>query len=149
VSAASAAVTNPAPPRDALREAWRGFRVLMSFSFTAAPREATLFLLCACVMALGGPAGALGAKLLVDSVQQTDLPAALRAGVLLSLVAGVMLVNTLYYLDFLFAVAEKAGLEANRRLMRLIGGVPGLAHHELPEYLKELDTLRDQRGGLA
>ena len=60
-----------------------------------------------------------------------------------------MLINTLYYLDFLFAVAEKAGLEANRRLMRLIGGVPGLAHHELPEYLKELDTLRDQRGGLA
>ncbi|HEX2515589.1 MAG TPA: hypothetical protein VH257_12855, partial [Chloroflexota bacterium] len=149
MSAASAAVTTPAPPRHALREAWRGFRVLMSFSFTAAPREATLFLLCACVMALGGPAGALGAKLLVDSVQQTDLPAALRAGVLLSLVAGVMLVNTLYYLDFLFAVAEKAGLEANRRLMRLIGGVPGLAHHELPEYLKELDTLRDQRGGLA
>ena len=135
--------------RDALREAWRGFRVLMSFSFTAAPREATLFLLCACVMALGGPAGAFGAKLLVDSVLQTDFPAALRAGVLLSLVAGVMLVNTLYYLDFLFAVAEKAGLEANRRLMRLIGGVPGLAHHELPEYLKELDTLRDQRGGLA
>ncbi|HEX2325366.1 MAG TPA: ABC transporter ATP-binding protein, partial [Chloroflexota bacterium] len=149
MSAASAAVTTPAPPRHALREAWRGFRVLMSFSFTAAPREATLFLLCACVMALGGPAGALGSKLLVDSVQQTDLPAALRAGVLLSLVAGVMLVNTLYYLDFLFAVAEKAGLEANRRLMRLIGGVPGLAHHELPEYLKELDTLRDQRGGLA
>ncbi len=63
--------TTPARPRDALREAWRGFRVLMSFSFTAAPREATLFLLCACVMALGGPAGALGAKLLVDSVLQT------------------------------------------------------------------------------
>jgi ABC-type multidrug transport system fused ATPase/permease subunit len=121
----------------------------MSFSFTSAPREATLFLLCACVMALGGPAGALGAKLLVDAVQQADLPAALRAGALLSLVAGVMLVNTLYYLDFLFAVAEKAGLEANRSLMRLIGGVPGLAHHELPEYLKELDTLREQRGGLA
>jgi ABC-type multidrug transport system fused ATPase/permease subunit len=121
----------------------------MSFSFTAAPREATLFLLCACVMALAGPAGALGAKLLVDAALRQDLPAALRAGALLSLVAGVGLLNTLYYLDFLFAVAEKAGLEANRRLMRLIGGVPGLAHHELPEYLKELDTLRDQRGGLA
>jgi ABC-type multidrug transport system fused ATPase/permease subunit len=121
----------------------------MSFSFTAAPREATLFLLCACVMALAGPAGALGSKLLVDAALRQDLPAALRAGALLSLVAGVGLLNTLYYLDFLFAVAEKAGLEANRRLMRLIGGVPGLAHHELPEYLKELDTLRDQRGGLA
>jgi ABC-type multidrug transport system fused ATPase/permease subunit len=155
VSAASASAATLAPsarassPGAALREAWRGFRVLMSFSFTVAPREATLFLLCACVIALGGPAGALGAKLLVDAVQQGHLSAALRAGALLSLVAGVMLINTLYYLDFLFAVAEKAGLEANRRLMRLIGGVPGLAHHELPEYLKELDTLRDQRGGLA
>jgi ATP-binding cassette subfamily B protein len=106
-------------------------------------------LLCAAVMALDGPVAALGAKLLVDAALRQDLPAALRAGGLLALAAGVGLLNTLYYLDFLFAVAEKAGLEANRRLMRLIGGVPGLAHHELPEYLKELDTLREQRGGLA
>ena len=138
-----------AAPRDALRQAWRGFRVLMSFSFTAAPREATLFLLCAAVMALDGPVAAVGAKLLVDAALRQDLPAALRAGGLLALAAGVGLLNTLYYLDFLFAVAEKAGLEANRRLMRLIGGVPGLAHHELPDHLKELDTLREQRGGLA
>ena len=121
----------------------------MSFSFTAAPREAALFLLCAAVMALDGPVAALGAKLLVDAALRQDLPAALRAGGLLALAAGVGLLNTLSYLDFLFAVAEKAGLEANRRLMRLIGGVPGLAHHELPDYLKELDTLREQRGGLA
>ena len=148
--ASATAPAAPAPPRDALREAWRGFRVLMSFSFTAAPREATLFLLCACVMALEGPAGALGAKLLVDlPCSRATSRRRCGPGVLLSLVAGVSLLNTLYYLDFLFAVAEKAGLEANRRLMRLIGGVPGLAHHELPEYLKELDTLRDQRGGLA
>ena len=80
VSAGERGRRHPAPSArrrrraTALREAWRGFRVLMSFSFTAAPREATLFLLCACVMALGGPAGALGAKLLVDAVQQSRPP---------------------------------------------------------------------------
>ncbi|HEX2037649.1 MAG TPA: ABC transporter ATP-binding protein [Chloroflexota bacterium] len=148
----SAAVATPgaaARPRSGLEESLRAFRVLMSFAFTAAPREATLFLLCGAVMALRGPIGALGAKLFVDAALARDLSALLGATALLSAAAGVGLLNTLYYLDFLFAVAEKAGLEANRRLMGLMAGVPGLAHHELPEYLKELDVLREQRNGLA
>ena len=133
----------------ALREAWRCFRVLMSFSFTAAPRQAALFLLCGAYMALGGPINAVGAKYLVDALFARDVTGALVAGGCLALAAALSLLNTLYYLAHLFVVAEKAGFEANRRLMRLIGGVPGLAHHELPEYLKELDTLREQRYGLA
>src|SRR5687768_18526765 len=87
-----------APSVHPLRDAWRAFRVLMSFSFTAAPREATLFLLCGCVMALGGPINAVGAKFLVDALFVRDTTAALTAGVLLALAAAVSLLNTLYYL---------------------------------------------------
>lgn len=127
----------------------RAVRVLMRFAFGAAPREATLFLLCAVVMALGGPISAYGAKVLVDGALALDARAAFLTACLLAAWAGISLLNTLYYLDFLFAVAEKSGAAVNMRLMTLMGGLPGLAHHELPEYLKELDLLREQRNSLA
>ncbi|MGH2457856.1 MAG: ABC transporter ATP-binding protein, partial [Chloroflexota bacterium] len=127
----------------------RGFRVLIGFAFRTAPREATLFLLCGVVMALSGPVAAWGAKLLVDAALARDIHGAAGAVALLAIVAGVSLLNTLYYLDFLFSVAEKASAAVNRRLMTLVANIPGLAHHEQPEYLKELDLLREQRGSLA
>ena len=132
------------------RAQWlRGFRVLIGFAFGTAPREATLFLLCGVVMALYGPVAAWGAKLLVDAALARDVRGALVAAALLAITAGVSLLNALYYLDFLFSVAEKASAAVNRRLMTLIAEIPGLAHHEQPEYLRELDLLREQRGSLA
>src|SRR5262249_30192051 len=117
----------------------RGFRLLIGLGFGAAPREATLFLLCGVVMALWGPVASWGAKLLVDAALARNLGPALAAAALLAVWAGISLLNTLYYLDFLFAVAETASAAVNRRLMALMAGIPGLAHHEQPEYLKELD----------
>jgi ATP-binding cassette subfamily B protein len=132
------------------RPQWRrSFRVLLGFAFRTTPREAILFWLCGAVMALWGPWTALGAKLLVDGALDGDLERALIAAAVLALAAGVGLVNTLYYLDFLFTVAEKVSAAVNRRLITLMAGIPGLAHHERPEYLRELDLLREQRGALG
>ncbi len=137
-------------PRDRARSQWlRAYRVLIGFAFGAAPREATLFLLCGVIMALYGPLTAYGAKLLVDAAIAHDVSGARLAVTLLAATAAVSLLNTLYYLDFLFTVAEKASGAVNRRLLDLMVGIPGLAHHERPEYLKELDLLREQRGALA
>src|SRR5579883_1908049 len=83
----------------------RGFRVLIGFAFGAAPREATLFLVCGVVMALSGPAVAWGSKLLVDAALARDPRGAVFAVALLAVAAGVGLLNALYYLDFLFSVA--------------------------------------------
>jgi ATP-binding cassette subfamily B protein len=127
----------------------RGFRTLIGFAFRAAPREAVLFLLCGAIMAAAGPVAALGSKLLVDAALARDSGQALLAAGLLAAAAGGSLLNTLYYLDFLFTVAEKAGAVVDRRLMELMTRIPGLEHHERPEYLRELDLLREQRGRLA
>jgi ATP-binding cassette subfamily B protein len=133
-----------------IRGQWlRAFRILIGFAFRTAPREALLFWLCGAIMALWGPWTALGAKLLVDGALGGDLTGALVAAAVLALAAGVGLVNTLYYLDFLFTVAERASAAVNRRLIELMAGLPGLAHHERPEYLRELDLLREERGMLG
>jgi ATP-binding cassette subfamily B protein len=127
----------------------RAYRLLVGFAFGAAPREATVFLLCGVFMALFPPVAAFGAKLLVDAALARDVRAALGATALLAMFVGLSCLNALYYLDCLFAVAEKASGAVNRRLMTLMAGVPGLAHHEQPAYLRELDLLREERGRLA
>lgn len=132
-----------------MRTRLRGFRVLMAFSFGAAPREAGLFLFSGVLMSLTGPAAALGSKLLVDAVLAGSFAKGLIAALLLATAGGVGLINTLFYVDLLFAVAEKAGAAIDKRLIDIMARIPGLAHHEQPEYLDKLDLLREDRSLLA
>lgn len=132
-----------------MRRYGRGFRVLIGFGFWAAPREVTLFLLAGTGMALTGPVGSFAAKLLVDGAVAHDLARSLVAAAIIAVVAGLGLLVVMYYLDWLFTVAEKASAAVNRALMGLLGGVPGIAHHELPQYLQELELLQERRGSLA
>jgi ATP-binding cassette subfamily B protein len=132
-----------------MRARLRGFRVLLSFSFRVAPGQAALFLLCGALMALSSPATSFGAKLLVDAAVARDLHGGLLAALLLSLIVGIGLINVLYYVDLLFTVVEKAGAALDKRLIELLGGIEGLAHHERPEYLDQLELLRERRAELA
>jgi len=132
-----------------MRERARGFGVLLSFGFRTAPWQAGLFLICGALMALTGPALSVGAKLLVDAALAGSPRRGLIAAAVLSLTAGAGLIVALYYIDLLFAVVEKAGAALDKRLMALMGGIAGLAHHERPEYLDRLELLREQRAELA
>lgn len=132
-----------------MSESMRGYRVLMQFSFGAAPLQTTLFLLFGVLMALIMPLSAYASKLIVDAATGHGLQEGLVAAGLLAIIATSSLVITLYYVDFLFSVAEKAGAAVDRRLIELMAGVPGLEHHERPEYLDQLDLLRDERSRLA
>lgn len=127
----------------------RNYRTLMGFSFRAAPWQATLFLISGAVMSLIYPASAWGFKILVDAAVDRDAREALIAVTVLSAAAGIGLINGLYYVDLLFTVAERAGAALDRRLIRLMGGVSGIEHHERPEHLDRLDLLREQRSMLG
>ncbi|HUZ03706.1 MAG TPA: ABC transporter ATP-binding protein [Thermomicrobiaceae bacterium] len=132
-----------------VRDRLRGFRVLLTFSFGVAPWQAGLFLVSGAVMSLFGPATSYFAKLLVDAVVAGSLQRGLIAAGLLALTVGISLINVLYYIDLLFTVVEKAGAALDQRLMTLIGGIPGLAHHEHPAYLDQSELLREHRAELS
>jgi ATP-binding cassette subfamily B protein len=132
-----------------MRRSFRGIRVLLAFSFRAAPREATFFLLAGVVIALIGPVTSFASKLLVDGAVAHDFHRALIAAIVIAVVGSLGLLDVMFYLDWLFTVMEKASAAINRALMGLLGGVPGIAHHELPQYLKELELLQERRGALA
>ena len=131
------------------RTALREFRVLVGFGFREAPAQAALFLVCGAIMALASPALAYGAKLLIDAASAGQLTPDLFAALFLSLIVAFSLINGLAYVDLLFTVVEKAGAALDQSLMRLIGGIPGIAHHESPDYLDRLDLLREHRSELA
>jgi ATP-binding cassette, subfamily B, bacterial len=132
-----------------MREALRGYAVTIALGFRAAPVYAALQLVTGVLMALALPAGAFAAKLLVDAAVDRDLRLGLTAAFLGSLVAALALVVVFYYVHCVFMVFDRASASADRRLMRLMGGTQGLAHHERADYLDQVHRIREQRHQLA
>jgi ATP-binding cassette, subfamily B, bacterial len=132
-----------------VREAIRSYAALMGIGFRAAPWHATLQLLTGMVFAVAAPLFGLGAKLIVDAGISGNLRDGLLAAALLGTVAGITLTTVFYYVHCLFTVQERAGAAASRELMQLIGGTEGLAHFEQPEYLDQVQRIREEQGQLA
>jgi ATP-binding cassette, subfamily B, bacterial len=130
-------------------ESLRAYRVLMALGFRAAPREATMQLLSGMFFQLQGPLLALGAKLLVDAAVAQTLEIGLLAGVMMAVITGLSLVAVFYYVDWLFTVFDRAGALATRRLITLLGGTHGLAHHERPDYQDQVQRIREEQNRLG
>lgn len=132
-----------------MRESLRAYMVLMALGFKAAPREATLQLLSGLVFQLQMPLMAFGAKLLVDAAIAGRLELGLSAALGMALIIGVSLVAVFYYVDWLFTVFDRSGALATRKLIQHLGGTEGLAHHERPDYLDQVQRIREEQQGLA
>jgi ATP-binding cassette subfamily B protein len=132
-----------------MRKTLAAYRVLIAIGFQAAPWQATFQLLTGIIMSLTGPAAAYCAKLLIDAAVARDLRLGLIGAGIAALTTGVSLVNVFYYVDCVFTVMEKSGAVASRRLMQLLGQTEGLAHFERPEYLDQVQRLREDRNGLS
>jgi ATP-binding cassette, subfamily B, bacterial len=132
-----------------MRESWRAYRILISLAFQAAPKESVLQLLSGVVFQLSLPAAAFAAKLLVDAAVGQDLNLGLIAAAALAMIVGTSLVATFYYVDWLFTVLDRTSALATRKLIQFMGGTPGLAHHERPDYLDQIHRIREQHESMA
>jgi ATP-binding cassette subfamily B protein len=131
-----------------MRKTLRAWAELLGIGFRAAPWHATFQLLTGLMFEASAPIGALGAKLIVDAAIAGDFArGALVAGVM-ALTGFAALTSVFYYVHCLFTVEERAGALASRKLMQLIGGAPGLAHYEHPEYLNQVQRIREEHGRL-
>lgn len=132
-----------------MRETLQAYRVLMALGFRAAPREASLQLLSGMFFQLQGPVVAYCSKLLVDAAIAQQLNLGVGAAVVLALMIGLSLVAVFYYVDWVFTVLDRSGALATRRLIQFMGGTHGLAHHERPDYLDQVQRIREEQGSLA
>jgi ATP-binding cassette subfamily B protein len=128
-----------------MRDTLRAYAALIGIGFRAAPRHATFQLLTGIVFEASVPIGALGAKLIVDAAVAGDLTRGLLVAGALAVAVCAALTSVFYYVHCLFTVQERAGALASRRLMELIGGARGLAHYERPEYLDQVQRIREEQ----
>ncbi|MFF0203402.1 ABC transporter ATP-binding protein [Streptomyces sp. NPDC005017] len=132
-----------------MRETLRSYVALMGIGFRAAPWHASWQLLTGITFAVSIPVGALGAKIIVDASVSGDLDRGLTAALILGVACIGALASVFYYVHCLFTVQERAGAAAAAELMRLVGGTGGLAHHENPDYLDQIQRIREEQGQLA
>lgn len=131
-----------------MRRTWRAVRLALGFGFSAAPRAAIWQLVTGVVFELSGPVGAYGAKVLVDAAIDGDLETGLLAAGLLAVAVGTFIVALFFYVDCVFSVIERAQALADKLLMELLGTAE-LAQREQPEYLDEVQRIREERDGLG
>jgi ATP-binding cassette subfamily B protein len=98
---------------------------------------------------LVAPLFALWLKLLVDGAVAQDLRLALAgaAGMAISVPAAWFFGGTATRIQL--TLEDRVGFYLDSRLMELSSGVPGIEHHERPEYLDRLELVRQQRGALG
>ena len=95
------------------------------------------------------PLRAVGLKVLADGVVGHDRSRALwGAGIIVGLSAANRLMAWAS-LNVRMRLREHTQLYLDSHLMGLTAGIPGIAHHELPEYLDSVERLRMERPYLA
>jgi ATP-binding cassette subfamily B protein len=127
----------------------RAYVELIGIGFRAAPRHAAFQLLTGVVLAVSVPVVALGAKMIVDAAISRDLAGGLFATGLIGIAGAAVLTSVFYYVHCLFTVQERAEALASRRLMELVGGAGVVEHHEDPEYLNQVQRIREEQFRLS
>ena len=95
------------------------------------------------------PARAIGLKLLTDGAVAASLPQALTGVVLVVGLSGLS--RLLYWASFNIRIRlrENTQMYLDAHIMDLTAGIPGLEHHERPEYLDNVELVRAERWALA
>jgi ATP-binding cassette subfamily B protein len=129
----------------ALRTLW----LMLAISMRADRPRSLVALVAASLQMMVLPVRAIGLKLVTDGLVRHESPRALVGA---SLVVGLTVLNrvaALVSLTVRMRLRENTQLYLDSYLMQLTAGIPGIAHHELPEYLDRVELLRNERNYIA
>jgi ATP-binding cassette subfamily B protein len=131
--------------RIAVSESIRALWLISGLAFRAEPRGATAALLVTLAESANAAFLALGMRWLVDGAAHRD-----AVGVVVSLAllgCNSLIANLAALLGFALrnGVRERTSLAIEHQVASLTAGIPGIDHFERPEYLKQLDLLREER----
>ena len=127
----------------------RGFALVVRTAFVASPGRAALVFTILPLASLSVVLSAWWLKMLADGLVAGDADAAGIA--ILAVAASITLQNLVVVAisKVRFTLQEKTSLRFERELLELVAGLPGLEHHERPEYLDRIEILRAQRAVFA
>lgn len=127
----------------------RAFRVVLALGYQADTGQWVTIFVATVFGAVAALAIVYGTKLLTDTVVGRGVEAALAAALLIALAGAMRQVCGRAYVSQVVQIEEKSAELLDTRPVALTAGLPRNEHHEQPDYLKELDILRDQRWPLA
>jgi ATP-binding cassette, subfamily B, bacterial len=132
-----------------MREIWRGLRLMLGISFAADALRSVAALVTASGQAVSMPFRAVGMKVLVDGVAAHDHHRAVVGALLIVGISALTRLVTWASFNVRMRLRENTQVHLDARLMALTAGIPGLEHHERPDYLDKVELLRSEREFLA
>lgn len=131
-----------------MHELWRRSALLVGTSVRVSPGRCAVALLepIASMMYL---LNAVWLGLLVDGMLTHDASQIVIALVGTAASIGIGELLSLIGATARLGLSEVVGFEFDRRIAELTAALPGIEHHERPDYLDELQILRDDRGALG
>jgi ATP-binding cassette, subfamily B, bacterial len=132
-----------------VRSALGAVKAAVGLSFAADPWRASGLFAFLSLAAAADVSEAYWLKLIVDAAVRSEESAALLAAFLLGGAAALGVLFGAIGVRLILPVGEQAGHRLDQRVLELTAGIPGLEAHERPEYLDQLQLLRDRRGVLA
>ena len=132
-----------------MKQWFRALWLVIRTAFVASPWRAAIVFTVLPLASLSVVLSGLWLKLLFDGILEDNTDKALMA---VALVAGSLTIQhtlTVVLSKLRFSLQERTSLRFEKELMELVAGLPGLEHHERPEYLDKIEMLRAQRAVFA
>jgi ATP-binding cassette, subfamily B, bacterial len=131
-----------------MRESWRALRFLAVTSIREEPWRA-LGSLLEPLSRLSFPLVAVWLKLLTDGVVQRDVSLVVSGVVGLAVVQSTLGIAGVFGNDLRIVLSERIGFAIDREVATLAASLPGMEHHERPDYQDRLELLRQSQAALA
>ncbi|HEX2036152.1 MAG TPA: hypothetical protein VHS99_18375 [Chloroflexota bacterium] len=148
-SAGTAGPSPPLRPRPRPARGGRALGLLFSFTMQAGRWLAVAFLVLAAMQSATALVSVYGAKLVVDAAVAGSAAGVAWGAVVWAGGHGASELCMRSLVAISAALNERVSLALDSRLMTLLGGLPGIEHHERPAYLDRMAMLRAQRGVLV
>ena len=127
----------------------RAIRLVVRTAFMASPGRAALVFTVLPLASLTVVLSGFWLKMLADGIAYRDAD---RASLAVLAVAGSLAfqhVMMVVLSKIRFNLQERTSLRFERELLELVAGLPGIEHHERPDYLDRIEMLRAQRAVFA
>lgn len=130
-------------------EAAKALRLLTATIFRADPLRATAAIVLEVSGGLGYILLPIGLKMLADGVVQSDAPLLLSAAAAMAALQAIHWLGQGFGTRLRLTLLERVGFAFDREVTELTANLPGIEHHERPEYQDRLQLLREAQGALG
>ena len=131
-----------------LRRRLRAMRKMAGLAWRA-DRVGALLTVVMGIVATAAVLRLVAVKALIEAAVDRDVTGAAVAVLVLSALGAVDRINNNYGFQRRSIFQERTDLAVDRHLMEMSAGLPGLEHHERPEFASQLELLRQQRALLS